>query len=316
MLHQPTEIVAISLSYLPDPISHFTLKSTCKYLNHELSGEFIFSSINHVVSFGRTIARQSIRNVSKIRLSHPISILELNDMIVDDINSCLMTSLLEGGCDFEWTRLVLTAPVLCQRVLIESIRNCQLSLCNDILGGYWRTGEHRVLHSLLVFDICHMFAKYGTDYQMCKVLRRFAGRSGIVTSSKILTVAVQRRLRESIRLMVAMGADINTSTNGTYPLHIAIKSGSPEIVNFLISLGARVNTRYRNGVASCLHLAVENGNLTMVSILLKHGANKNQRNLVGYTPLDLVRSMIRNCTKRCSDTAHFKQIETALFSVY
>ena len=60
------------------------------------------------------------------------------------------------------------------------------------------------------------------------------------------------------------------------PLHLAIRQGHADIVEFLLSKGANPNERYVNGLGP-LHEAAREGNPDSVKMLVKYGADVNSR---------------------------------------
>ena len=73
--------------------------------------------------------------------------------------------------------------------------------------------------------------------------------------------------------------------NGTL-LHVAADAGHPDIAEFLIAAGARVNARWRKSGETPLFFAVTNGHLAVVELLLKRRAQVNLRDtVVRETPL-------------------------------
>jgi tetratricopeptide (TPR) repeat protein len=65
---------------------------------------------------------------------------------------------------------------------------------------------------------------------------------------------------EVVKVLVSMGANVNASTNGITPLHVAQDA---QIAQVLISLGADVNAKADNGLTP-LDIAKETGNTAMV----------------------------------------------------
>ncbi|MEO6321618.1 MAG: ankyrin repeat domain-containing protein [Polaromonas sp.] len=77
------------------------------------------------------------------------------------------------------------------------------------------------------------------------------------------------------------GAD-QINVNGEFVL--AAKAGRTERAAALLTQGAAVNSRDRNG-DSPLNMAASNGNEALVDVLLKAGADVNLANISGVTPL-------------------------------
>lgn len=70
--------------------------------------------------------------------------------------------------------------------------------------------------------------------------------------------------------------------NGQFVM--AARAGRAERASALLSEGAKVDSRDRNG-DSALNMAAAKGNITLVDVLLKAGADVNLANLAGVTPL-------------------------------
>lgn len=68
------------------------------------------------------------------------------------------------------------------------------------------------------------------------------------------------------------------------PIHIAVNSGSMDIVKLLINAGANVN-QHDLGQCTPLHWACVKGDLKMAELLLQSGANPNAQDLAYSTPL-------------------------------
>jgi ankyrin repeat protein len=92
-----------------------------------------------------------------------------------------------------------------------------------------------------------------------------------------LHLAVLHQQKEAIRALVKLGADIEAKNNeGERPLWAAVsKPTDPDIVELLLDLGAKVNSRKRDLSMTALDWASFDGNLKMVLVLLKRGANPN-----------------------------------------
>lgn len=119
-------------------------------------------------------------------------------------------------------------------------------------------------------------------------------RHGADTSSKnaALFEAASVGNREVIKLLLAYGANVNAhSVEGWTPLSAADDEGRLEIVNFLLSRGARPNIRGASGQAALLFLtgsknaAAYKERPAIVRALIAYGADVNVRDNNGKTPL-------------------------------
>ena len=74
--------------------------------------------------------------------------------------------------------------------------------------------------------------------------------------------------------------------DGSQPLGLAAFFGRPDIVEFLLSHGAEVNSPSRNQMRVMpLHSAIANRRTEIVRMLLDHGANVNATQADDFTPL-------------------------------
>ncbi len=94
---------------------------------------------------------------------------------------------------------------------------------------------------------------------------------------------VKALVNENPQLLTVHDAD------GYAPLHIAVEENQSETVRFLIAAGADVNAKTGTGLAvwnrTPLHLAAFGGHATITKILLDSGADPNAKSSVGNTPL-------------------------------
>jgi ankyrin repeat protein len=87
--------------------------------------------------------------------------------------------------------------------------------------------------------------------------------------------AAMRGDREAVRAALARKADVNaTQVDGTTALHWAVERDDVELAEILLTAGARVGARTREGVTPLL-LAAINGSAPMLGRLIKSGADPN-----------------------------------------
>ncbi|CAF94728.1 unnamed protein product, partial [Tetraodon nigroviridis] len=67
------------------------------------------------------------------------------------------------------------------------------------------------------------------------------------------------------------------------PLHVSVRTGHLDCVQYLIHNGASVNTQDREGDTP-LHDAVRQNRLKIIQLLLLHGADTHVTNQVTLTP--------------------------------
>lgn len=77
-------------------------------------------------------------------------------------------------------------------------------------------------------------------------------------------------------------------SDGTSVLLIAImKSSSPDVIEYLIGMGANVNAKYKNGVTALMMAIYESGNPEIIDILLRAGADPRAKADTGFTAIDV-----------------------------
>ncbi|KAF5562866.1 salicylate hydroxylase [Fusarium napiforme] len=103
---------------------------------------------------------------------------------------------------------------------------------------------------------------------------------------------------KGMEILIQHGADVNANciTSGT-PLHSAGLVGQVKAVSLLLAHGARIDIW--DGQRSPLHRAVISGRAEVVRMLLEHGADLNERDVHGFTPMDLAKQ-----EPRCDEVIH------------
>jgi hypothetical protein len=113
-------------------------------------------------------------------------------------------------------------------------------------------------------------------------------------------------VEETLRLLLAAGADPNLPSDRGTPLHEAVAGdwGSPTSVRVLLEAGADPNALDREG-RTPLMLAAQNGEVECIRLLLAHGADRTLRDGHRKTALDYAhthreswRRIIRNPPRR------------------
>jgi len=100
---------------------------------------------------------------------------------------------------------------------------------------------------------------------------------------------------EICSLLVNAGAEINIQNDISYtPLHRYVTSPHPEIVEFLIQHGAKVDATTDNERNTPLHTAMLGGEIETLKLLLDNGADINARNKLGKTPLSEAKYFMKN----------------------
>ena len=117
-------------------------------------------------------------------------------------------------------------------------------------------------------------------------------------------VTIARLFDEGAPLLSAFSSD------GSMPLVLAAMYGEDAIVEYLINIGANVNTPNRDG-NTALHLAAFMCHPTVVQRLLDHGAPIDARSTSGDTPADTVRETwsqgLAGFYSNLINGGHFKQ---------
>jgi ankyrin repeat protein/peroxiredoxin len=92
--------------------------------------------------------------------------------------------------------------------------------------------------------------------------------------------------KEVAAYLISMGADVNArhAEGGSTPLHYAVLTNHPDVVEVLLDHGANVKALYKTS-QSPLHLAAARGYGRIATLLIAHGADVNARDDTGATPL-------------------------------
>ena len=92
-----------------------------------------------------------------------------------------------------------------------------------------------------------------------------------------------------VRALLATDADLVNSldSDGSTPLHCATWKGHAEVVAFLLSAGANVNSHNLNDHwgTTPLHAAAHANQAAIAQLLIDHGAEVNARDMNGKTPM-------------------------------
>ena len=124
-------------------------------------------------------------------------------------------------------------------------------------------------------EITHLLIEAGCDLEATNVY-----------GSTPLGTAMMGRRFEMVKLLVEMGAQVNTNRLGGSPLHTAVYFKQAETVSYLLDQGARLEP-LGNDEASMLQYAIEFGDLDMVRLLIERGADVNRTRSNGVGPLHL-----------------------------
>ena len=116
----------------------------------------------------------------------------------------------------------------------------------------------------------------------------FKGTPVARTADKGLHDAIARGDYDSALKMIDRGADVEAKDPGAgaSALHFAVMMGKLPVIDLLLTRGADVNSRTRNGTTP-LHTAVLYARLEVAEYLLEKGADINAQSVSGATPLAL-----------------------------
>jgi ankyrin repeat protein len=78
--------------------------------------------------------------------------------------------------------------------------------------------------------------------------------------------------------------ETRTAEGGFTPLHLAVKSGSLDLVQLLLEYGSDITAQTAKG-RTVLHLATALGNESLVKLALKGGVEKDSRDIYGIRPI-------------------------------
>ena len=93
---------------------------------------------------------------------------------------------------------------------------------------------------------------------------------------------------EVVQFLLSCGARTDAWDDDDWtPMHIASQSGNLDIVRLLLQNEADLNTQTKGDRQTPLDLALHNGNLQVIRSLLEHGANVNTRDDKDLTPLHI-----------------------------
>ena len=118
-------------------------------------------------------------------------------------------------------------------------------------------------------------------------LLRLMNQDGELSTTPLIIASGLGHL-SAVTLLIESGADVNKQEPcvGYTSLHASTQDGRFRVIQFLISKGARVNVRNRDG-STPLHMIAFNGHKEAAIYLLNHGAEVNAAKNDGLTPLML-----------------------------
>ncbi len=147
----------------------------------------------------------------------------------------------------------------------------------------WLAGCTDTIHDYaLKADVKHVAELVARDPSLIKA-RNSLGKTP-------LHMAVTSGSTEMVAWLVEHGADINAKDNtGLTPLHVAAWWTATERAGYLLDHGANLNATDEFGDTP-LHVAAAHGRRAMAKFLIERGADVNVHNKDGRTPADLARA--------------------------
>lgn len=110
-----------------------------------------------------------------------------------------------------------------------------------------------------------------------------------ISRTNRMVMAVENDDLEEIKVRVAMGERVNAKDKGyggNSPLHVAVEHGNIEIAQFLLSSGAKINSK-NSEKQTPLMLLDDDASPELVNLLISHGAKINLVDKQGNTALML-----------------------------
>jgi len=100
-----------------------------------------------------------------------------------------------------------------------------------------------------------------------------------------LIIAVYRQQSNAARLLIRLGANLNTTSNEGTALVAASYRGDLTMLNLLLAAGAKTDETNDDGVSALMYAAQLNHE-KIVQSLIQQGASKHLRSKAGYSALD------------------------------
>jgi len=110
-------------------------------------------------------------------------------------------------------------------------------------------------------------------------------QDAIIQGSMVQIATIFKDVKGNEKVFLLNYKDPNSETKETV-LHLAVKSGHPEILRYLLQNGANVNEKDVNK-NTAMHIAVMLGNAELSCILSQFKANPKLKNAEGETPISM-----------------------------
>jgi len=175
-----------------------------------------------------------------------------------------------------------------KEILIMNISVRSIVALSILSGGLWFVGckskeQQAQVPDVNVFDA----ARQGN---LDKVKAAVAAKPELANAKNEkglgpLYLASQAGKLDVVEFLISRGASVNSLTRrGFTPLHAASERGHAEVVEYLLFKGAQVNAKADAGFMP-LHYAVYNGHKDVAALLISKDAKVNGKNKVGWTSL-------------------------------
>jgi len=97
--------------------------------------------------------------------------------------------------------------------------------------------------------------------------------------------AISGEKYDLVKKMIEEGMNVNTDTNGRWPIHTAVFSGNVAMTKLLLDNGAKVDQRDNLDATPLITATGMFGKLAMVKLLVERGADINSHDSFGETPM-------------------------------
>jgi serine/threonine protein kinase len=188
---------------------------------------------------------------------------------------------------YQYRYRVLSTLGLPPRDLCTVIETGDLRFLNEYIERGVSINEEVATHSELTASLLRCAIQAGEAEAVKYLLKNGASIHLLDTIDRPLTAAINARKLDMVELLISKGAKVNDlSQDSQLPLILAVSNRQLDMVELLISKGVKINDR-NQGSQTPLMLAVSDRQLDMVKLLISKGADINMRTQDGQTPLML-----------------------------
>lgn len=133
-------------------------------------------------------------------------------------------------------------------------------------------------------------AMKGNNSQIARLLKKVPDDQKADICSKALTGAIVRGELNSLKYLIANGADVNIKSDAEpSPVHYAVKRHRIEFLKVILEHGGNINTLDING-RTPLYDAINVGDIDLIRYLIDNGANLLNKDDSNEIPLDYAKS--------------------------